>query len=107
MEVLNLLEKSAVYETDPKYKQFIDEHVDYFLSRSLFNTMELTGLQQGKYVGDFYGLLLDIKVPLSLHYLTLRCNRLLAPADWTGEAPIIIIPNDSEHRVLVEAFYTS
>ena len=107
MEALKLLGKTAVYEIDPKYKQFADEHVDYFLSRSLFTTKELTGLQQNKYIGDFYGLLMDIGVPVSLHYLTLRCNRLLSPMDWTGENSVVIIPQDSEHRVLVEAFYTS
>ena len=107
MDVLNKIYEPMDIEINPLFKQFIDDHVEYFLANNLCSPRTISGLQQGKYVGDFEGLLLDMGVPRSLFYLTLRVNRLSSSLDWKGEATAILVPSESEHRLLREIFDTT
>lgn len=48
-----------------------------------------------KYKSDFYGLLTELKVPVPLHYATLRINDMKNPNEYLGDENFIYIVNES------------
>lgn len=49
-----------------------------------------------KYEYDFYGLLSHLKIPTSLHWLTLRVNGYRDPRDYLHDHVTLTIPTDTD-----------
>lgn len=55
--------------------------------------------------GNFYGLLIQLKIPKQLHWITLRVNGLTTPSGYTGDTYVLVPDNDYVER-LVSSFLT-
>lgn len=88
-DLLNNIDES--YYSDA-FTKAIEDHLTYLRTNGIRAT-DITNAQCAKYVGDFYGLLVDLQIRKEHHYATLRVNGYLSPADFTGLFNQVLIPD--------------
>jgi len=82
--------------------QILEDNLFLFKNDPLNRILQVSNFQNIKYLGDFYGLLTDLRINKSFHYLTLRVNDLKNSTLYMGDKDIIIHPNVEEFRLLIQ-----
>ena len=78
-----------------EFRNMLDSYLYWFKVDSTTVVLSVDAHLQDKYVGDFEGLLLELKVPRSLHWLTMRMNDIDDPGVYTLDAASILVPSSS------------
>jgi hypothetical protein len=97
---------------DPSYytvsfKQLIEDHLPMLASSSGTASRSIPAVIAYTHVGDFYQLLLALKIPFHLHWPTLRLNGMHSPLDYTDAVRIILVPSDAELNELLKKHTTN
>ena len=90
-----------------EFHTMLENHV-LLLIRS--SGSQVIGVENGKalqYDSDFFGLLGTLLVPPKYHWVTMRCNGLYSPNDYTSSVTSIILPNFDEIDALEGMFNAS
>ena len=78
------------------FRAILEEHIPYMLDLKLYEQTVVPDNLMFKYERDFYGLLLEMRLPMHLHWVTLRMNGLFNSNEYAGQKQYIIIPDASE-----------
>lgn len=105
MDILNL--SSTVEDTyySPAFMKVIEDHLTYLRNGNV-TVIQLTNTQCVKYIGDFFGLLIDLKIDKNYHYAVMRVNNYLSAADYKGDISQVIVPDLPEIDLLKNVFET-
>lgn len=84
---LNVDESSGFYE--PAFRQVLEDHLSFIKAAGTVQTLNVPPMVALRYQGDYYGLLNQLKVPTFLHWITMRVNGLISPADTIPDHPVV------------------
>lgn len=77
------------------FRRVIEDHLDVLRETAIVDTVVPTARQYGKFVGDFTGLLIELKVKEKLHWITMRINGLHCSSDYLDETMVIRLVSPS------------
>ena len=75
------------------FQDIIETHLLYLNNERFVEVKHITPYLSLKYRGDFYGLLLELKIDRIAHYASLRINGLTNPFDYDGQENFIRVVN--------------
>jgi len=96
------LDRGELFFYKSIFKQGVEDHLTELINEPSTSNMSVTPFQNGKYRGDFYGLLIDLKVPMDLHWVILRMNGYHNPTAFTSDLLWIIVPDRGYLSVLAK-----
>lgn len=59
-------------------------------------TITASQAEADQYIGDFYGLLGYLKVPVELFWITVQLNNYLSSSDYDGKLLDVLVPSQTE-----------
>ncbi len=83
------------------FQTIVETHLLYLNNERFVEIRQIAPYLSLKYKGDFYGLLLELKIDRIAHYASLRLNNLVNPFDYEGQENFIRVINPS---ILVSLF---
>lgn len=83
------------------FQDIVETHLLYLNNERFVEIRQIAPYLSLKYKGDFYGLLLELKIDRVAHYASLRINNLVNPFDYDGQENFIRVVNSG---VLVSLF---
>lgn len=72
-----------------EYQAIIETHLLFLNNERFIEIKQIAPYLSLKYKGDFYGLLLELKLERLSHYATLRVNGLTSPLNYNGDENFI------------------
>jgi hypothetical protein len=94
-----------VYFSDG-FHSMMEHHILTLATSSKASIIDIPNALANQYAGDLFGLLNTLAVPSRYHWVTMRCNKLHAPHNYTVDKTTIIQPNFEEIDEL-QAIYSS
>ncbi|WJJ54882.1 baseplate wedge protein [Xanthomonas phage RTH11] len=93
MKVLSLmgLTGGEIYYTNT-WRLLVETHMTWLRARNESQMVAVTPQIAYKYEGDLYGALTELNIPRYMHWTIMRINGLLSPADFKGEAVMLMVP---------------
>ena len=89
--LISLPKNRTIY--NPKVIQKLEDFRTILITDKTTRLEIVSNQVANKYKGDFYGLLLDLRVPLDYHWTTMRLNGYTTPEDYQGTELMIYIPS--------------
>ena len=89
------------------FRNNIEDHLEYLKANTTTETIPVSGLQEIKYQGDFYGLLSDLKVNQDIHWITMRVNDMHSPVEFSGGMDVIKLPSRITLKKLLGRYLNS
>jgi len=86
------------------FRHVVESYIPYLREHP---TTQVIGVEPDiayRYEGDFYGLLKTMRVPAQYHWIILRLNNMVHPADFKEIGTAIMIPAVSEIENIVRLF---
>lgn len=84
------------------FRAVLEDHLDLIKSNAVTTAIVPTARQFGKFKGDFTGLLIELKVPEKLHWITTRVNGLHSPMDYLDETQTVSLLNPSYIEAILD-----
>lgn len=108
MSVISLQERPLeINYFSAGFRAIIEDHLQILRNTAKLHTVEVSGFQELKYQGDFYGLLRDMGIDHDYHWITLRLNDLHSPMDYQGNLVNIKIPKIDYIKFLLRRYKNS
>lgn len=85
-------EGSEIYYS-AEFRQVVEDHLEYLKSRPGVEQRILKASEVNRHTGDLYGYLVEIKKPLHMHWVIMRCSGMRSPAEFGIDTGILYIPN--------------
>lgn len=79
IDQLNINDSLGYFE--PAFRQVLEEHLGLIRTYGISQVLSVPSMLALRFQGDYFGLLTEMRVPVYLHWVTLRLNGLLSPAD--------------------------
>lgn len=70
---------------DPGFRAVIETHLIALRSPNIATSEPISPQKVHQYEGDFYGLLIEKNIPMHLHWIYLRVNGMMNPAEFGTE----------------------
>ena len=83
---------NSFYYTD-EFRNIIEDHLNYIRNHKTTIAMRLETHDMIKNNNDLYSLFMEKKIPMDLHWITLRLNNLTSPFLNRVELEYILIPD--------------
>lgn len=80
--------KASDYHYNQIHPEFLSPYVQYVVANSEVRYIRLDKIQQRRYTGDFFGLLLELGILSNLWLLQLVVNGYTSPSDYAGDEAI-------------------
>jgi len=107
MKISSLLPVTDSYYQNYDFETFIESHIPYIIQNYISIQKDVPENVTIVYKGDFYGLLSSLLIPMDLHYIVMRVNGFYSSQDFTGEAIVVMVPNDKEITLLKNVYKTT
>lgn len=94
---------TEVFYTQP-FKQYIETHLKFLRDHpdTIKRVVEPGLVYKNRF--DFYGLLLDMKVPYQYHWLIMRVNGMHDPSEMPAEHLALLVPDTRVIDQLVQLY---
>ena len=83
------------------FRNNIENHLDYLRESGKSTLVTIEPFKLVKYKGDFYGLLNSLQKNQDVHWIIMRLNGMYNPIEFDERMTEILIPDDSELRLLL------
>lgn len=80
-------------QADRNYYELQETHLHYLRTDPETYEMELDPLTADVWVGDFYGLLNQLRIDKKFAYLIMRINGYTSASDFNGDRKTLLIPS--------------
>lgn len=80
---------------NPKFRVVLEDHMTFLRNDTKTKAIEVTNHAAFKYEGDYWGLLSFYNIPVELHWLVMRMNKLTSPVQSSTDIRSFITPNQS------------
>lgn len=84
---------SIYYDED--FRNVLEDHMTYLRALSSTTTLALDVGKVYKYEHDLFGLLADYGIPMQLHWVVMRLNKMSTPTDLRQDQTALLIPDAS------------
>ena len=91
---------------DKNFLILLESHLTYLRNTTAVKALIISNQQLVKYIGDFYGLLDDLRINKKYHYITMRLNNLTNRGDFNSDKTFILIPDFEEINLLKNIYLT-
>lgn len=81
---------------DPAFRDTVESVLNIIKANNNNRVLEVKPALAYKFEYDFYGLLVEMKVPTNLHWLTLRVNGYRDPRDYLASHEHLVIPTEDD-----------
>lgn len=88
------------------FMKIIEDHLTYLRTIQGVQVITITNVQCAKFQGDFFGLLVEMRIEPKFHHAIMRVNNLLSSADFTGNINQIVLPPTQEIDMLKNLYQT-
>lgn len=78
---------------DPSFRAMLEDHMTFLRNHSETQTIEISDHDAYKWEGDLSGLLSKYNVDRSLHWVVMRMNNFVSPADNKDTLKLMLIPS--------------
>lgn len=95
MKILNIHPNVEEVYYEEAFLHLLETHMTFLKTSGGGHILPVSNLQKGKYEGDFFGLLDDLKIDKKYHYVVMRFNGLSSSADYVGTSDTILVPDYS------------
>lgn len=94
MKVDNLMttEASSIYYDDG-FRHVLEDHLTYLREHASTVSLNLDASLVYMYEFDFFGLLAAYRIPVQLHWLVMRMNKLRCPTEAGLDINSILVPD--------------
>ena len=82
---------NSVYSKE-EFLAFLEQHLTYIKNQGL-TVLTITNGNAYKHVGNFYGILNELDIPMHYHYICMRINELDHSSQYDGVETNIKIPS--------------
>lgn len=82
---------NAYYE--PAFRAILEDHMQYLRLHPKTVSTEVIGIDALRYAGDLYGYLTYNKIGQALHWIILRMNNFVNPAEFDERILTLLIPD--------------
>jgi hypothetical protein len=107
MDINNLALKPGpnVYY-DQAFRNVLEDHLTYLKTHPTTRTIEIRLNLVFKYIGDFNGLLTELKIPAEMHFICMRMNGMTSPNEYETTMTTLLMPSKEELSRLRSVFKT-
>lgn len=84
LSVADGLDGPSIYYSN-LFRTQIECHLPLLQSQIVSSVIAVTPADADSFRGDFYGLLIQYKIPRQYHWITLRLNGMKSPDEYDGE----------------------
>jgi hypothetical protein len=91
---------------DQSFRNTLEAHLTLLRASAKTTTITVPEHTAGVYNQDLFGFLQEAKVPVWLHWLTMRLNNFFSPMDFGPACTSLLIPNSSEVDILRQSWKT-
>jgi hypothetical protein len=96
---------AAVYYTDA-FRNVLEDHMTYLRKATSTTVMNVDPIKAYRFELDLDGLLLDMGIPLYLHWVVMRMNNLSSPQQVPADLTTLLICAPSELEMIRQSEYT-
>lgn len=75
------------------FTSLLEHYMQYMRDSDVVSVVNLDSHLVYKFEGDFYSLLSAMDIPKSMHWITLRLNRLTNPCHYSPDITFILVPD--------------
>lgn len=100
MDLLDQLETIPSEFTNDKAITSLLAHQTHLSTKDV-SLIDVTGQQNDKYLGDFWGLLDDLSIPKKFHWAVAMLNGVRDSSAYTGNLDAIVMPTLNEIEAIV------
>lgn len=91
---------------DPSFRDVLEAHLSWLRAHRTTYTLAVTSFNLLVYNRNLSGFLIENKIPMKLHWLTMRMSGLYAPTDFTEGVEALLVPNTDTVERLRQAWKT-
>ncbi len=73
----------------------LEDHMSFLKEHPTSRVLTLEPMLAYKFEGDLFGLLLELNIPMQLHWIVMRMNNYRAPYDFDKGTGFLIVPDES------------
>lgn len=88
-------------------KNLLESHLEFLKNHPESRVVQITPNIAYKYEGDFYGLLMTLRIPQQYHWITMRMNDLTSPTDMPENKIAFIQPSFDVVDQIISMYRTS
>lgn len=96
---------TGVYYTDA-FRNVLEDHMTYLRNAASTTVMNVDPIKAYRFEFDLNGLLLDMGIPLYLHWLVMRMNNYSSPQQVPADLTTLLIAAPSELTMILQSEYT-
>lgn len=96
---------TGAYYTD-QFRNVLEDHMTYLREAASTTVMNVDPIKAYRFEFDLNGLLLDMGIPLYLHWVVMRMNNFASPQDVPADLTQLLIASPDEIEVIRQAEYT-
>jgi predicted nucleotide-binding protein len=74
----------------------LEAHIAYFKQSASTQVVQLDPVRVQAHLGDFYGMLSEIRIGFEYHWFIARLNDMHSPSDFDGSTMSIFVPDTKE-----------
>lgn len=96
---------TGVYYTDD-FRNVLEDHMTYLRTAASTTVMNVDPIKAYRFEFDLDGLLLDMGIPLYLHWVVMRMNNFSSPQHVPANLTSLLIAAPSELQMIMQSEYT-
>lgn len=96
---------TGAYYTDD-FRNVLEDHMTYLRGAASTTVMNVDPIKAYRFEFDLDGLLLDMGIPLYLHWTVMRMNNFSSPQDVPADLLTLLIAAPSELEIIRQSEYT-
>lgn len=105
MQIDNLLlDMGSSDYYDPSFRATLEAHMPFLRQSSQTTTLPVPEFATIVYNQDLFGYLVELKLPLSLHWVIMRMNNFYGPYDFDSRCTSLLIPSARQVDILRQSW---
>lgn len=105
VDALLVPQGTDVYYTDA-FRNVLEDHMTYLRGAASTTVGNVDPIKAYRFEFDLNGLLLDMGLPLFLHWTIMRMNNLSSPQHVPADLTTLLLPAPAELEMIRQAEYT-
>ncbi len=89
---------------DESFRSTVETYLPYLRAHKDTQVMAVNADDVYRYEGDYYGLLLTLKIAPQYHWIVLRVNDYVSPADLVTIVKTVLVPSPEQMDSIVRQY---
>lgn len=90
-----LMNNGASIYYAPLFRKTIEDHLLYLKSHPNTRMVQVRAVEINRYTGNLFGYLVELKIPMYMHWIVMRCSGYKSPLEFTiDDLRPLYVPNE-------------